>query len=58
MTKDNKKGHGIKVGDKVLVMQKKKNKFTPKFDPKAYQVIKVHGSSITARRGKQDIQGC
>ena len=29
MTKNNKKEHKIKVGDQVLVMQKKKNKFTP-----------------------------
>ena len=55
MTKTNKKEHKIEEGDKVLVMQKKRNKFTPKFDPKEYQVIKVQGSMITARRGRQEI---
>ncbi len=45
----------VKVGDKVLLKQRKVNKFTPKYDPKEYQVVKVKGSMVTARRGDRDV---
>ena len=38
----------IKIGDTVLVRQKKRNKLTMKFDPAPYKVIEVKGSMITA----------
>ena len=40
----------IQVGDKVLLRQRKKNKFTSKFDPNPFDVIRVKGTMITVRR--------
>ncbi len=40
----------LKVGDFVLVRQKKQNKLTPPYDPKPLQITKKKGSMITAER--------
>ena len=45
----------LKVGDKVLVRQEKRNKFTSPFDPKPFKIIKKKGSMITAQRGDRQI---
>ena len=45
----------IQIGDTVLVRQKKKDKFTTKFDPAPYKVIEVKGSMVTATRNERDI---
>ena len=45
----------IKIGDTVLVRQKKKDKFTTKFDPAPYKVIEVKGSMVTAIRNDKSI---
>ena len=46
----NTKEHTIKVGDTVLVRQRKKNKWSTRFDPKPYCVTQVNGTMITATR--------
>ena len=38
------------IGDLVLVRQKRKNKFSTKFDPRPYHVVRVKGTMITACR--------
>ena len=43
----------LKVGDTVL--QDKKNKFSTSYDPQAYKVVSIKGSSVTARRRDKDI---
>ena len=43
------KEHRVKIGDAVLVPQKKVNKLTSPFRSEKYRVIKVKGSMITAR---------
>ena len=40
----------LKVGDFVLVRQKKRSKLTPPYDPKPLQIIKKKGSMVTAER--------
>ena len=40
----------VEIGDLVLVRQKRKNKFSTKFDPKPYRVVRVKGTMITACR--------
>jgi transposase InsO family protein len=45
----------VKIGDMVLVRQKKQNKFSTKFDPSPYRVTEVKGSMITALRDKKSI---
>jgi len=42
--------HSINVGDKVLLSQKKKNKWTTSYKEEMYIVFQVDGSSIGARR--------
>ncbi len=42
-------------GDLVLVKIKKRNKFTPKYDPKPYVITKRNGSMITAERADHRI---
>lgn len=42
--------HNLTVGDRVLSKQNQRNKLTPAYDPKPYQVIDVKGTQITARR--------
>ena len=41
----------IKVGDLVICMQKKTNKFSSRFNVQSYKVIRVHGSTAVARHG-------
>ncbi len=38
------------LGDTVLVRQKKKNKFSTRYDPSPYQVTSINGSMVTASR--------
>ena len=45
----------INVGDVVLCRQQKVNKFSTKFSPNPYKVIKVKGSTITAQRHSNQI---
>ena len=40
----------MSLGDTVLVRQQKKNKLTPCFDPKPYEIIEIKGSMVTATR--------
>ena len=40
----------LRPGDKVLVRQRKRNKFTPKYVPKPYTVTHTKGSMVTAQR--------
>ena len=41
---------GFKIGDQVLVRQRKINKLTPRFKPKPYRITAIKGTMITARR--------
>ena len=43
----------IKIGDKVLLKQRKRDMLTPNYDPRPYVVISVKGSMVTARRGDE-----
>ena len=45
----------IAIGDTVLVCQKKRNKFTTKFDPSPYKVVEVKGTMVTAFRKEKYI---
>jgi len=45
----------IAIGDTVLVRQKKRNKFTTKFDPSLYKVVEVKGTMVTAVRKEKYI---
>ena len=45
----NAKPHHFRVGDPVLVKQKKSNKLSTPFDPKPYVIMKVKGSMIIAK---------
>ena len=40
----------VEIGDLVLVRQKRKNKFSTRFDPRPYRVVRVKGTMITACR--------
>ena len=46
----NTKPRHFRVGDPVLVKQKKSNKLSTPFDPKPYVITKVKGSIIIAKR--------
>eukprot|EP00795_Rhopilema_esculentum_P007362 gene7362-13097_t len=41
----------IKVGDLVICVQKKTNKFSSRFNVQPYKVVRVHGSKVVARHG-------
>ena len=43
----------IKVGETVLIRQRKKNKFTTKFDPSTFQVVRVRGTMVRAVRNEK-----
>ena len=45
----------INIGDTVLVRQKKKNKFTTKFDPSPYKVVEIKGTVLTGVRNEKYI---
>eukprot|EP00795_Rhopilema_esculentum_P009483 gene9483-17215_t len=47
----NTKGCDIKVGDLVICMQRKTNKFLSRFNVQPYKVVRVHGSKVVARHG-------
>jgi hypothetical protein len=53
--KDKMARNRIKRGDTVLVKQRKRNKFTPKYDPRQYTVERVKGSLVTASRDDHTI---
>jgi len=46
----------IKEGDKVLILQEKKNKLTPNFDPDPYLVIRRTGSALVLKRSNSIIR--
>ena len=48
--KTNTKHHNFAVGDQVLVKQKRTNKLATTFEPNAYTITKIKGSSIQAKR--------
>ena len=43
------------IGDTVLIRQKKRNKFTTRFDPSPYQVVEIKGTMVTAVRNEKYI---
>ena len=45
----------FKVGDQVLVRQRKRNKLTSWFDYRPYEIIAAKGTMITARRNDHHI---
>lgn len=49
------KQSNLTVGDQVLVRQPKRNKLTPRFFPKPYEITDVKGTMITARRKEHQI---
>ena len=40
----------MKIGDCVLVKQKRKNKLSTRFDPRSLRVTKIKGTMVTAQR--------
>ena len=48
------KPHNLSIGDQVLVKQKKINKFSTPFNPKPFSIIKIKGSTITAKSVQQN----
>ena len=46
----NTREHNFILGDYVLLKQKKVNKWSPAYEPIFYTVIRISGSTITARR--------
>ena len=46
------KGKELKVGDKILLQRKKTTTKSP-WDPTPYEVEKIKGSEVTARRGEE-----
>ena len=45
----------FKVGDQVLVRQRKRNKLTSRFDYRPYKIVAIKGTMITARRNDHHI---
>ena len=45
----------LKVGDTVLIRQRKQNKFCTQFDPLAFKVVRKRGTMITASRNLKHI---
>ena len=45
----------FKVGDQVLVRQRKRNKLTSRFDCRPYKIVAIKGTMITARRNDHHI---
>ena len=45
----------INIGDKVLVKQKKINKFSSKYDSNPYEVTRIQGSALTLQRNGKSI---
>ena len=43
----------IEIGDKVLVHQRKHNKFSTRFNPSPYTVIDIKGTMVTAARNEK-----
>ena len=54
----NAKEHRLQVGDRVVVMQKKKNKLTTAFDPTPLTITSIKGSMITASKQGWTITRC
>ena len=52
-TRSRAKQSNIKVGDTVLIRQRKENKWSTKFDPSPFRVVRRKGTMVTAlRNGK------
>ena len=49
MTSKKLRPHTLKVGDTVIVKQKKTNKLKPAFNPTPFRIIEVKGSTITTK---------
>ena len=49
------KQHRLKVGDKVLIKQPKRNKLTPRYNPVEMTVTEIKGSSIVATDGRTSV---
>ena len=47
----------FKVGDQVLVRQRKRNKLTSRFDCRPYKIVAIKGTMITARGNDHHITG-
>ena len=45
----------VAVGDTVLVRQRKRNKFTTRFDPSPFEVMRIKGMMVTAARNEKYI---
>ena len=45
----------VAVGDTVLVRQRKRNKFTTRFDPSPFEVVRIKGTMVTAARNEKYI---
>ena len=54
----NSKEHNFKVGDIVLVKQRKRNKWSAAFEPAFYSVIKIQGLAIFIRRNRDGRELC
>ena len=54
----NSKEHNFKVGDIVLVKQRKHNKWSTAFEPAFYSVIKIQGSAIFIHRNRDGRELC
>ena len=46
---------GLQIGDSVLVKAARKDKLSPFYDPKPYQVTKINGTMISATRESHTI---
>ena len=44
-----------KIGQKVLLKLKKKDKYTPRFDPDYYKIVSAKGTMVTAKRGEKTV---
>lgn len=53
--KRNTKPAGLKVGDSVLVKQKKKNKLSAPFNPEPMTIKNIKGNMITAATENKEI---
>lgn len=53
--KSHAKPHSFSIGDRVLVKQQKKNKFSSYFDPNPFMITDIKGSMITAVRNNHPI---
>ena len=43
----------VRLGNSVLLKQKRENTLTPYYDPRPYKVIGIKGSMVTVKRGRE-----